>query len=82
MSLRLLPRSTQALGLGSRGGSLARLTQALEFSSITIGPDAPDAEVPRALSRLLVAARTEALPFRDWHSQPISNHSLEHFERL
>lgn len=61
------------------GGSLA--TEG--FSSITIGPDAPDAEVPRTLSRLLVAARTEALPFRDWQfAAVVSNHSLEHFERL
>ena len=64
------------LDLGSRTGSFA----AEAWACITI---CLDAEVPGAHPRRFVAARAEALPFRDRQfAAVISNHSLEHFEAL
>ncbi len=73
--LRLLPPGAFVLDLGSRTGSFAA-----EPGWITVRVDA---EVPAECPSTFVAARAEALPFRDGQfTAVISNHSLEHFEGL
>ena len=74
--LRLAPRGSYVLDLGSRTGSFAPETAACATVCV-------DAEVPSSHQPLFVAARAEALPFRDGQfAAVISNHSLEHFEGL
>jgi len=74
--LRLLPRGTCVLDIGSRTGSFS-------ISGLACTTVCVDAEVPSSHPSLFVTARAEALPFRDGQfAAIISNHSLEHFERL
>lgn len=74
--LRALPRGSFALDIGSRTGSFS--TDGLGCTTVCV-----DAEAPGSPPRLFVAARAEALPFRDGQfAAVISNHSLEHFEAL
>ena len=74
--LRALPRGAYVLDVGSRTGSFT----AGDFPCTTV---CVDAEVPSSHQPVFVAARAEALPFRDGQfAAVISNHSLEHFERL
>ena len=71
-----MPRGSYVLDLGSRTGSFATGTAACTTVFV-------DAEVPPSHQPLFVAARAEALPFRDGQFAAIvSNHSLEHFEGL
>jgi SAM-dependent methyltransferase len=71
-----MPRGSYVLDLGSRTGSFATETAACTTVCV-------DAEVPTSHQPLFVAARAEALPFRDGQFDAvISNHSLEHFEGL
>lgn len=73
--LRLLPAGAFVLDLGSRTGSFAA-----EPGWIAVRVDL---EVPAGRLPGFVAARAEALPFRDGQfAAVISNHSLEHFEGL
>ena len=74
--LRVLPRGTFVLDIGSRSGSFP--AEAVAATTICV-----DAEVPVAHQPLFVAARAEALPFREGQfAAVVSNHSVEHFERL
>ncbi len=74
--LRQLPRGSYVLDVGSRTGSFA--AESLACTAVCV-----DAEIPSSHPRLFVAARAEALPFRDGQfTAVISNHSLEHFEQL
>ena len=74
--LTRLPAGAYVLDLGSRTGSFA----AADLPCLTIRVDA---EVPGAHPESFLAARAEALPFRDGQfAAVISNHSLEHFEAL
>lgn len=74
--LRLMPRGSYVLDLGSRTGSFA--TDGVACTTVCV-----DAEVPPSHQPLFVAARAEALAFRDGQfAAVIANHSLEHFERL
>lgn len=73
--LRLLPAGAFVLDLGSRTGSFAANP---EWVTVRV-----DMEVPTEGLRTFVAARAEALTFRKGQFVAvISNHSLEHFERL
>src|SRR5690242_13899412 len=73
--LRLLPARAIILDLGSRTGSFAADP---EWITVRV-----DVEVPTECPRTFVAARAEALPFRNGQfSAVILNHSLEHFEGL
>jgi SAM-dependent methyltransferase/DNA-directed RNA polymerase subunit RPC12/RpoP len=73
--LRRLPVGAFVLDLGSRTGSFAA---SAEWIAVRV-----DAEVPDQCPRTFVAARAEALPFRNGQfAALISNHSLEHFEGL
>ena len=73
--LRLLPAGAFVLDLGSRTGSFAANP---EWVTVRV-----DLEVPTEGLRTFVAARAEALPFRNGQfAAVISNHSLEHFEGL
>jgi SAM-dependent methyltransferase len=73
--LRMLPPGAFVLDLGSRTGSFAKEPG---WTAIRV-----DAEVPAECPRGFVAARAEALPFRNGQfAAVISNHSLEHFEGL
>ena len=72
---RLLPARALILDLGSGTGSFAAEP---EWVAVRV-----DAKVPRARPITFVAARAEALPFRNRQfTAVIANHSLEHFERL
>jgi len=74
--LGLLPSGARVLDLGSRNGSFA--AREWPFRTVCV-----DAEVPVRPPACFVAARAEALPFRDGQfAAIISNHSLEHFEAL
>ncbi|HEY1239675.1 MAG TPA: class I SAM-dependent methyltransferase [Bryobacteraceae bacterium] len=74
--LGILRPGGYVLDLGSRSGSFAG--EGLPCPTVCV-----DAEVPGSHPRLFVAARAEALPFRDGQfAAVISNHSLEHFEAL
>ena len=71
-----MPRGSYVLDLGSRSGSFAPETAVCTTICV-------DAEVPSSHQALFVAARAEALPFRDSQfAAVVSNHSLEHFEAL
>jgi SAM-dependent methyltransferase len=70
-----VPNGAYVLDLGSRTGSFAAGS---DWFVVRV-----DAEVPADCPAGLVAARAEALPFRDRQfNAVISNHSLEHFEGL
>jgi len=72
----ILRPGAYVLDLGSRTGSFS--SEGLACTTVCV-----DAEVPGSHPRLFVAARAEALPFRDGQfTAIISNHSLEHFEAL
>ncbi len=74
--LRTLPPGSLVLDLGSRTGSFSPDSAACTTVCV-------DAEVPASHQPLFVAARAEALPFRDGQfAAVVSNHSLEHFEGL
>jgi len=74
--LRRLPPGAYVLDLGSRTGSFPR--GGLNGTAVCV-----DAEIPADRPPLFVAARAEALPFRDRQfTAVISNHSLEHFDGL
>jgi SAM-dependent methyltransferase len=74
--LEILPPGAYVLDLGSRTGSFD--SDGLGCTTISV-----DAEVPGAHPLQFVAARAEALPFRDSQfAAIIANHSLEHFEAL
>ena len=72
---RLRP-GAYVLDLGSRTGSFP--SDGLACLTVCV-----DAQIPAVAPPGFVAARAEALPFRDGQFQAvISNHSLEHFEAL
>jgi SAM-dependent methyltransferase len=72
---RLLSSRPVILDLGSRTGSF---TAEPGWIAVRV-----DAEVPVDCPSMFVAARAEALPFRDGQfAAIIANHSLEHFEAL
>jgi len=74
--LTTLPAGAYVLDLGSRTGSFN--SEGLPCVTICV-----DADVPGTHPQRFVAARAEALPFRDGRfAAVISNHSLEHFEAL
>jgi SAM-dependent methyltransferase len=73
--LRLLPARAFVLDLGSRTGSF---TAEPGWIAVRV-----DVEVPAGCPPTFVAARAEALPFRNGQfAAVISNHSLEHFGGL